>query len=170
MEQQVPPFPSEDPSDADSALVGTDNRYSGDITHVRTDIPGKIVPCSKVINGFGESRTAKIWAGTILLYWDDNQKNHPQDGHTKLQLQVRGSSQANESTTMGSDSFQFKQASWHRFRNHRYLSQDVLEQSKEHTDYATECKWNSLTSNLTIAKGISTKWLTVQGSTRKLHP
>jgi hypothetical protein len=48
-----------DPFEFDCALVGTDNRYSGDITHVRTDIPDKITPCNKFIKGFGESRTAK---------------------------------------------------------------------------------------------------------------
>jgi hypothetical protein len=63
-----------DPFEFDCALVGTENRYSGDITHVRTDIPGKITPCNKVINGFGESRKAKIWTGTILSYWDDDQE------------------------------------------------------------------------------------------------
>jgi hypothetical protein len=68
MEQQVLPFPSEDSIDSDSALVGTDNRYSGGRIHVRTDIPGKTTPCNKVINGFGESRKAKNWTGTTLLY------------------------------------------------------------------------------------------------------
>jgi hypothetical protein len=60
------------PFDSDSALVGIDNRCSG-CTHVRTDIPGEITPCNKIIKGFGGSRTANVWTGTIHWNWDDDQ-------------------------------------------------------------------------------------------------
>ena len=61
------------PFDSDSAMVGIDNRCSGCITHVRTDIPGELTPCNRVIKGFGGTRTTNVWQGTIHWSWDDDQ-------------------------------------------------------------------------------------------------
>jgi len=61
------------PFDSDSTLVGIDNRCSACITHVRSDIPGEVIPCTRVIKGFGGTRTTNIWQGTIHWSWDDDQ-------------------------------------------------------------------------------------------------
>jgi hypothetical protein len=58
------------PFDSDSELVGIDNRCSGCITHVRTDIPGEIPPSNRVIKGFGGTQFASVWLGTIHWRWD----------------------------------------------------------------------------------------------------
>jgi hypothetical protein len=57
------------PFDSDCALVGIVNRCLG----VRTDIPGEILPYSKIIKGFGGSSTATVWTGTIHWSWDNDQ-------------------------------------------------------------------------------------------------
>ena len=59
--QEIGPF------DTDSHLVGIDNRCSGCITHVRSDIPGALKECNRTIKGYGGVRHFKVWTGTI--YW-----------------------------------------------------------------------------------------------------
>ena len=60
------------PFDSDSNLIGIDNRCSGCITHVRTDIPGELRPCDRVIKGFGGTKITRVWQGTIHWSWDDD--------------------------------------------------------------------------------------------------
>ena len=45
-----------DPFDTDSAVVGIDNQCSGCITHVRTNIPGELCQCKRVVKEFGGAR------------------------------------------------------------------------------------------------------------------
>ena len=61
-----------DPFDTDSAVVGIDNRCSGCITHVRTDIPGELRECKRVVKGFGGERQFRVWTGTIHWSWEDD--------------------------------------------------------------------------------------------------
>ena len=61
------------PYDSDSRLVGVDNRCSGCITHQRSDIPGTLKECNRVIKGFGGTRQFSIWTGTIHWTWDDDE-------------------------------------------------------------------------------------------------
>ena len=58
------------PFDTDSAPVGIDNRCSGCITHIRSDIPGEIRECNRAIKGFGGTRVSNVWMGTIHCSWD----------------------------------------------------------------------------------------------------
>jgi hypothetical protein len=60
------------PFDTDSSLIGIDNRCSGCITHIRTDIPGELVECSRAIKGFGGTKVFRVWTGTIAWDWDDD--------------------------------------------------------------------------------------------------
>jgi len=61
-----------DPFDTDSAMIGIDNRCSGCITHVRSDIPGELTECKRVIKGFGGARQFRVWTGTIHWSWEDD--------------------------------------------------------------------------------------------------
>ena len=61
------------PFDSDSTLVGIDNRCSGCITQVRSDIPGGLQPCKRAIKGFGGAKTYEVWIGTIHWTWEDDQ-------------------------------------------------------------------------------------------------
>jgi len=61
--------------DTDSHLVGMDNHASGCITHVRSDIPGKIVECNKVIKGYGGAKQFRIWRSTIHWNIEDDDGN-----------------------------------------------------------------------------------------------
>ena len=60
------------PFDTDSGAVGIDNRCSGCITNIRTDIPGEIRQCNRAIKGFGGEKTYNVWMGTIHWSWDDD--------------------------------------------------------------------------------------------------
>ena len=60
------------PFDTDSGPVGIDNRCSGCITHIRSDIPGEIRECNRAIKGFGGTRVSNVWMGTIQWSWDDD--------------------------------------------------------------------------------------------------
>ena len=65
------------PFDTDSGLIGIDNRCTGCITNIRSDIPGELRECSRAIKGFGGIRHFKVWIGTIQWTWDDdNGKSH----------------------------------------------------------------------------------------------
>jgi hypothetical protein len=55
-----------DPFDTDSETVGIDNRASGCITHVRSDIPGEVKVCHRAVKGFGGSRQFNVYTGTIV--------------------------------------------------------------------------------------------------------
>jgi len=82
------------PFDTDSELVGIDNRCSGCITHVRSDIPGEVVETNRTIKGFGGTRLFKVWSGTIHWNWDDDEgvthemiipnSFYVPDGHVRL--------------------------------------------------------------------------------------
>ncbi|KAL7562425.1 hypothetical protein ACA910_020567 [Epithemia clementina (nom. ined.)] len=61
------------PFDTDAQMVGVDNRCSGCITHVRSDIPGDVTPCRRAIKGFGGARMFNVWSGTIHWKWEDDQ-------------------------------------------------------------------------------------------------
>ena len=54
-------------------MIGIDNRCSGCITHVRSDIPGALKQCNKAIKGFGGAKTYEVWTGTIHWDWEDDQ-------------------------------------------------------------------------------------------------
>ena len=58
------------PFDTDSGPVGIDNKCSGCITHIRSDIPGEIRECNRAIKGFGGTRVSNVWMGTIHCSWD----------------------------------------------------------------------------------------------------
>ena len=62
-----------EPFDTDSSLVGVDNRCSGCITHVRSDIPGEVKECNRAIKGYGGVRHFNVWMGTIEWTWDDDE-------------------------------------------------------------------------------------------------
>ena len=53
-------------------MVGIDNRCSGCITHVRSDIPGELRECRRIIKGFGGERHFRVWTGTIHWSWEDD--------------------------------------------------------------------------------------------------
>jgi hypothetical protein len=55
-----------DPFDTDSETVGIDNRASGCITHVRSDIPGEVKVCHRAVKGFGGSRQFNVYTRTIV--------------------------------------------------------------------------------------------------------
>ena len=61
------------PFDSDSRLVGVDNRCSGCITHVRSDITGDLKMSNRVIKGYGGVRQFAVWTGTIKWSWEDDQ-------------------------------------------------------------------------------------------------
>ena len=61
-----------DPFDTDSGMIGIDNRCSACITNVRSDIPGELTECNKVVKGFGGPRAFKVWSGTISWSWEDD--------------------------------------------------------------------------------------------------
>jgi hypothetical protein len=80
--------------DTDSAIVGIDNRCSGCISHVREDFIGLLRPTTRVIKGFGGSRTMNVSIGTLRWRWEDDQGRHHEfnipnsyyvpDGHIRL--------------------------------------------------------------------------------------
>lgn len=59
--------------DSDSRLIGVDNRCSACITHVREDIPGKIVPSNRTIQAFTEKHIHNVYTGTIHWTWEDDE-------------------------------------------------------------------------------------------------
>ncbi|KAI2496051.1 hypothetical protein MHU86_18472 [Fragilaria crotonensis] len=58
--------------DTDSSLIGIDNRCSGCISHTREDFIGELKPSSRVVKGFGGSRTTNVHVGTIRWSWEDD--------------------------------------------------------------------------------------------------
>jgi hypothetical protein len=65
------------PFETDSSLISIDNRCSGCITHIRTNIPGEVVECSRAIKGVGGTKVFRVWTGTITWDWDDdNEQTH----------------------------------------------------------------------------------------------
>jgi hypothetical protein len=80
--------------DTDSDVIGIDNRCSGCISHVRDDFIDTLRPTTRVIRGFGGSRTMNVSIGTLQWSWDDdNGQSHTftipnsyyvPDGHIRL--------------------------------------------------------------------------------------
>jgi hypothetical protein len=58
--------------DTDSDVIGIDNRCSGCISHVRSDFIDTLRPTTRVIRGFGGSRTMNVSIGTLQWSWDDD--------------------------------------------------------------------------------------------------
>lgn len=59
--------------DSDSALVGTDNRASACISDTENDfVPGTLVPCNRVVKGFGGSKMCEVMKGTLRWKIADN--------------------------------------------------------------------------------------------------
>ena len=50
-----------------------DNRCSGCISHARLDFPGELKRCYRIIKGFGGTRQFKVWMGTLVWTWDDDE-------------------------------------------------------------------------------------------------
>jgi len=59
--------------DTDSEDIGIDNRCSACILHMESDFEGPLLPCDRVIKGFGGSRTRNVKSGTIRWSWEDDQ-------------------------------------------------------------------------------------------------
>jgi len=62
-----------DPFDTDSSAAGIDNRCSGCITHARSDMPGELKECHRIVEGFGGARQFRVWTGTVHWSWEDDQ-------------------------------------------------------------------------------------------------
>ena len=60
------------PFDTDSQMIGVDNRCSACITHVRSDMPGDLIPCHRSIKGFGGAKIWEVWRGTIKWCIEDD--------------------------------------------------------------------------------------------------
>ena len=58
--------------DTDSADIGIDNRCSACISHKASDFEGELLPCNRVVKGFGGSRTTNIKTGTLKWSWEDD--------------------------------------------------------------------------------------------------
>jgi hypothetical protein len=60
--------------DTNSDVIGIDNRCSGCISHVQDDFMDTLHPTTRVIRGFGGSRTMTVSIGTLHWSWDDDKQ------------------------------------------------------------------------------------------------
>ena len=58
--------------DTDSAKVGIDNRCSACISHVIEDFEGPMIDTTRVIKGYGGTKTYNLKMGTLVWKWADN--------------------------------------------------------------------------------------------------
>ena len=58
--------------DTDSVPIGIDNRCSACILHVAEDFVGQLRDSSKVIKGFGGTKTTNVKVGTLSWTWNDD--------------------------------------------------------------------------------------------------
>ena len=60
------------PFDTDTQWIGVDNRCSGCISHVKSDLVERLIPAMRTIRGIAGSRTVNVSIGTLIWEWEDD--------------------------------------------------------------------------------------------------